>query len=72
MRKFKPEIVLVRRLRDGPRRARGRVGMRVVLFFLATAILTGALAITLNLSLEDTMTFLFQRMQSSEEFGKPQ
>jgi hypothetical protein len=58
MRKFKPEVVIVRRLRDGPRRARRRMGRRVVVFFLATALLTGALAIALNLQLEDRLTSL--------------
>jgi hypothetical protein len=63
MRKFKPEVVIVRRLRDGPRRARGRVGRRVLLFFLATAILTGALAIASNVSLEDRLASLLSRQR---------
>jgi len=63
MRKFKPELVIVRRLRDGPRRARSRMGRRVVVFFLATAVLTGAIAIALNLQLEDQLiSLLSQRM----------
>ncbi|HEY0266379.1 MAG TPA: hypothetical protein VGC16_06475 [Rhizomicrobium sp.] len=52
MRKYKPEVVIVRRRRDGPRRARGQVGWRVVAFFLAAAVLTGAVAIAFNLRLE--------------------
>ena len=63
MRKFKPEVVIVRRLRDGPRRARGRMGSRVIVFFLVTAVLTGILAIALNLQLEDRLvSLLSQRM----------
>lgn len=62
MRKFKPEVVIVRRLRDGPRRARGRMGRRAVLFFLATAVLTGALAIAWNLQFEDRLTSLLSQL----------
>jgi hypothetical protein len=66
MRKFKPEVVIVRRLRDGPRRARSRMGRRVVVFFLVTAVLTGALAIALNLQLEDRLiSLLSQRTPSN-------
>jgi len=58
MRKFKPEVVIVRRLRDGPRRTRRRMGRRVIVFFLATAMLTGALAIGLNLRFQDRLAKL--------------
>ncbi len=52
MRKYKPEVVIVRRRRDGPRRAHGQAGWRVVAFFLAAAVLTGAAAIAFNLRQE--------------------
>ncbi len=54
MRKYKPEIVIVRRPRDGRKRSRVRVGPRIFVFFLVAAVLTGAVAIAVNINLEDS------------------
>ncbi len=53
MRKYKPEIVIVRRPRDGRKRSRIQLGPRIFVFFLVAAVLTGAVAIAVNLNLED-------------------
>ncbi len=53
MRKYRPEIVIIRRPRDGRKRSRIQLGPRVFVFFLVAAILTGAVAIAVNVNLED-------------------
>ncbi|HVV27300.1 MAG TPA: hypothetical protein VHC40_04980 [Rhizomicrobium sp.] len=52
MRKYQPETVIIRH-RRGRKRSRVKVGLRVVLFFLAAVALTGLAGIALNLRLED-------------------
>ncbi|HEY4078188.1 MAG TPA: hypothetical protein VGM26_14760 [Rhizomicrobium sp.] len=52
MRKYRPEIVVVRR-RRGRKHSRVKVGLRVLIFFLAVLLFTGVVGITLNLQLED-------------------
>ena len=52
MRKYRPEMVIIRR-RKGLKRSRVKVGLRVFIFFLAVLLFTGVIGITLNIRLED-------------------
>ncbi len=67
MRKYRPERVILRRVRDGRKRSRVQVGLRVLVFFVVTALLVGAFAIALNLKLQEALE---RRLQAAAEASR--